>query len=921
MKKCVLFAASCVVFAAASICLADSPRTYVDFDPDWLFTKGDFGRAVQPAYDDSAWRKLDVPHDWSAEGPFEQSYGSAIGFAPGGIAWYRKHFTAPESWKGKTVIVEFDGVYCNSEVWINGQFLGRRPYGYSSFEYDLTPFLKFASNVKKVTEEKKSNDDENSDEGKKVEPKFDGDPADNVISVRVDHSRLPDSRWYTGSGIYRHVRVRVVNSVRFPTGGVFVTTPDVNGDAATIHIETTAENSTADKKSYLLQSEIVTPDGKTIALRALGGSVTPKSRHAITQDVKIAKPALWSPDSPALYKLKTKLIVANEAVDEVVTTFGVRSLRFDADKGFFLNGKSMKLKGVCLHHDAGSIGAAVPIGVWERRLRILKDMGVNAVRMSHNPPAPELLDLCDRMGFLVKDEIFDEFGFGKNKWAAGWNSDLPSRFGYSEDFAIWSERDAHDMIVRDRNHPSIIMWSIGNEIDYANDPYSNPVLGKEYKPENPSAEYLVKFGKPLVEAVKKLDKSRPVTAALANVPMSDAVGFADILDVVGYNYQEPRYAEDHKKYPKRFIFGSETGHGYQQWLAVRDNEYISGQFLWTGIDYLGEASKFPNRASSAGLLDLCGFKKQMGMFRETLWSEKPVIYATAMKGFPRRPGERGRGPWQAPGQAPGPGGTGPDQKPPKDGTSKEGDQKPSKESEPKPSKEGDLKTAEKKSPAEEAAKPSQDGTVKAADKKPPMPPRRRFRPPTENWNFEKGEDVTVFCSTNCEEARLTLNGKTIATRKASEGRDGMIFFSLPFEPGTLKVEGQKNGKTVCEYELKTAGAPKKVELIADKAEITADGQSVWHVEYRITDEKGVRIVDAKNEVTFVAEGPIRLLGIGNGDVADISDGKDAKHAAFEGRGLAIYQATKTPGKVTLRATSPGLEDTSVSLTVGEESGK
>ena len=319
-------------------------------------------------------------------------------------------------------------------------------------------------------------------------------------------------------------------------------------------------------------------------------------------------------------------------VDQTTTPFGIRTIRFDPDKGFFLNGRPVKIKGVCIHHDAGSIGAAVPDKVLERRLRILKDLGTNAIRTSHNPPAPELLDLCDRMGLLVKDEAFDEFTPAKNKWVSGRNVGQPSRFGYAEVFAEWSVRDMQDLVRRDRNHPSVIMWSIGNEIDYANDPFSHPVLGNAYRPENPPAQDLVKHARPLIDAVKRLDPTRPVCAALANVAMSDAVGLGEMLDVVGYNYQEARYPADHKRYPKRFIFGSENGHQYNNWTAVRDNDYVAGQFLWTGIDYLGEANRWPNRGSAAGLLDLCGFKKPNAWFRQGLWSDRPMVYLCASAG-------------------------------------------------------------------------------------------------------------------------------------------------------------------------------------------------------------------------------------------------------------------------------------------------
>jgi len=357
----------------------------------------------------------------------------------------------------------------------------------------------------------------------------------------------------------------------------------------------------------------------------------------VTQELVLRNPLRWSLDDPKLYRAVSKVFSREILLDEVTNTFGVREFHFDADRGFFLNGKNLKIKGVCLHHDAGSIGAAVPDKVVERRLRTLKEIGVNAIRTSHNPPDPALLNLCDQLGFLVMDEAFDEFTPGKNKWVSGRNDGVPSHFGYGEIFAQWSVTDVQDMVRRDRNHPSIILWSIGNEIDYANDPFSHPVLGGEYRPRNPRAENLVTCAQPLIAAVKALDRTRPVTAALATVAMSDAVGLAELLDADGYNYQESRYDDDHRTYPGRILYGSENSHQYAAWLAVRTNDFIAGQFLWTGADYLGEANTWPNRASGAGLLDLCGFKKPLAWFRQSLWSDQPVVYlCVATRGGGRR---------------------------------------------------------------------------------------------------------------------------------------------------------------------------------------------------------------------------------------------------------------------------------------------
>ena len=574
-----------------------SARVVIPFDAGWRFSRSDAGSYAMPAFDDGKWRVVDVPHDWSAEGPFTAEYGSGNGWAPGGIAWYRKHFPLGAQLAGKLVSIEFDGVYDHAQVWVNGQLVCGRPYGYSSFDCPLTPHLRTGA-------------------------------GDNVVAIRVDHSRFADSRWYTGSGIYRHVRLRVTDPVRIAHWGTFVTTPKVTAVSAAVDVATAIDSGADQPRAVALDTEILLGND-VVARTSTPLSVATGESRSVVQHLTIDRPRRWTLDSPVLYVVRQRLRAEAVVLDEVETTFGVRTIRFDPERGFFLNDEPVKLKGVCIHHDAGSLGAAVPAAVWETRLKMLKSLGVNAIRTSHNPPAPELLDLADALGLLVKDEAFDEFTPTKNKWQSGWNVGVPSRFGYGEMFTEWSVKDASDMVRRDRNHPSVIAWSIGNEIDYPNDPFSHPVLDRSYRPQNPPAANLVTLGRPLVDAIRKLDPTRPITAALASLPMSDAVGLPALLDVVGYNYQEPRYAEDHARYPTRVIFGSENNHQYANWTITRDNPYVAGQFLWTGIDYLGEAGAFPNRANGAGLLDLAGFKKPMAWFRQSLWSAEPMVYIAA----------------------------------------------------------------------------------------------------------------------------------------------------------------------------------------------------------------------------------------------------------------------------------------------------
>jgi beta-galactosidase len=604
-----------------------------------------------------------------------------------------------------------------------------------------------------------------------------------------------------------------------------------------VHIETTVQNGRVDSADVSIESIVIGPAGQEVGRLASSQMLQSSSDAAITQDIRIGRPQLWSLQSPALYTLRSRVLMGETAVDEVTTPFGIRTLRFDPDEGFFLNGTPLKLKGVCLHHDAGSLGAAVPLKVLERQLQLMKELGANAVRTSHNPPAPELLDLCDRMGFLVQDEAFDEFTPPKNKWVQGRNVAEPARFGYGEIFAQWSVEDISDMVRRDRNHPCIIMWSIGNEIDYPNDPFSHPVLGNRYRPQHPPAENLVKHAGPLIDAVKKYDETRPVTAALASIPMSNAVGLAQMLDVVGYNYQEQHYEADHETYPRRFIYGSENGDAYNAWTAVRDNDYVAGQFLWTGIDYLGEAGRWPNRANGAGLFDLCGFKKPIGWFRQSLWSDEPMVYICAS---PQRSGRRGRGR----------GGRG-----------------------------------------------------------------------AEHWNWPEDSTTTVTCYTNCPEVVLTLNDRPISTQALMQAEQGALTWDVPYEPGTLKAVGRRDGTDVCEYVLQTAGRASRIVVRTDLNALQADGKDVCHIELQIVDARGVRVPDAEHELIFDVSGPATLIGIGNANLSDTSSTKDLVHPAYEGRALAILQAGREPGSVRVTVRAEGLQDASLDIDVRSTDGR
>lgn len=626
-------------------------------------------------FDDSGWRSVTVPHDWSVELPFSKRYSSGTGYLAGGIGWYRVRFGLPEEYRGKSVKVVFDGVYKNSQVWCNSYYLGRRPYGYSTFSYDITHAAVFGE-------------------------------EENVLCVKVVHTDLADSRWFTGSGITRKVSVVVEEPVHPAEYGVFFSAKQVEADEKDVgrgracivvrHWTEDCRHRTADKAGTAadraemagmvvdraeaagiaeetlrpvcpeqggrtavgnagkqgdvaesamvhIRTTLLEEDG-TVAL-TLEGRTTAGGECTLSGTLEQAR--LWSPEHPYLYTMRTWYALAGGEdagfypeyylVDE--TPVGIRGIMFDAQKGFFLNGAETKLKGVCVHHDGGALGAAMEPEVWQRRLEALKECGCNAIRCSHNPHMPELYELCDRMGFLVMDEAFDEWENAKNKWSTGHNVYPPVHEGYFEEFPHWHREDLQAMVRRDRNHPSVILWSIGNEIDYPNDPYchpsfhsmtgnndtNKPAAERQYDADKPNAVRLVTIAAKLEQEVREEDSTRPVTLAAAFPELSAETGLFQGLDVVGYNYKEHLYEADHGRFPGKPLLGSENGHSYKAWLAVRDNSYISGQFLWTGIDYLGEAKGWPVHGSPAGILTCAGDRKPEFYRRKSFWCGEPVI--------------------------------------------------------------------------------------------------------------------------------------------------------------------------------------------------------------------------------------------------------------------------------------------------------
>lgn len=579
-----------------------------DFNGGWRFSLE--ADSISPAavdFDDASWRELSVPHDWSIEMLPSPSLNACTGFFPGGLGWYRKHFTVNDSLPVHYIC--FDGVYNRSEVYVNGKLVGKRPNGYVSFYYDITPYLK---------------------------------EGENVMAVKVDHTREADSRWYTGSGIYRDVHLVHTPETHLAPWGMGWKASRITPKSATVDVD--FETISPDAKPVKVNARLTDSNGKVVA-RANGAA---KGGEKGVLKLKVQNPELWDIDSPNLYTLDLELLADGKIIDKARCRVGLRTLGFDPDKGFELNGRNMKVKGVCLHHDAGVLGSVVPAQVWRRKLQNLKAIGVNAIRMSHNPQAPVVYDLCDELGLLVMDEASDEWEFPKRKWVTGWNVGSPKFEGSYDFFNEWIERDVADMVRRDRNHPSVAFWSIGNEVDYPNDPYSHPILDHAgginqpnfggYDPKAPSAMRIGEIAKRLAPIVRAIDDSRPVTGALAGVVMSNQTEYPDAVDIVGYNYTEDRYDIDHKTYPDRVIYGSENGHSYWAWEAVKDNDHIFGQFLWTGTDYLGESGVWPSRGLGTGLLDFGGFLKPRGKFRASLWSETPVAYLGAYPHGDKDPG-------------------------------------------------------------------------------------------------------------------------------------------------------------------------------------------------------------------------------------------------------------------------------------------
>jgi beta-galactosidase len=599
--------------------IAERPsRSIESFNNDWRFNLGDDSTGKLTAFDDSKWRSLVLPHDWSIEGEFSEKNPAGIGGGalPGGIGWYRKTFTISSEDKDKLIFIDFDGVYMNSEVWINGQYLGKRPFGYISFRYELTPYLKLGDST-------------------------------NVIAVKVDNLKQPNSRWYSGAGIYRNVWLVKTEKLYVEKSGTYLTTPKVDQTSATVSLKTTVRNKLGTTSNFKLKTSILDPKGVSVSTIETESSANKDTTREVDQEFLVNAPQLWSVESPVLYKAITEIIVDGKVCDKYETNFGIRYFAFDMDKGFSLNGIPTKIKGVCNHHDLGCLGSAINKSALKRQLEILKDMGCNGIRTSHNPPAPELLDLCDKMGFIVMDETFDMWKKKKTD------------FDYSNYWDEWHERDLRDHIKRDRNHPSVFIWSIGNEIpEQWGEDTAGRVIARE-----------------LAAIVRELDPTRPITTANNEIGNNNIIK-SNTLDIIGYNYNHTEFVNFHKKYPgKKFIVTESTsalatrgsydmpsdkirrwpirwdllltegnkdntcsaydncsapwGSTHEEtWKVVKKHDFISGMYVWTGFDYLGEPTPYiwPSRSSYFGIIDLAGFPKDAFYMYQSEWTDKPMLH-------------------------------------------------------------------------------------------------------------------------------------------------------------------------------------------------------------------------------------------------------------------------------------------------------
>ncbi len=804
-----LFLAGSTLLAATAVPV-NSRR--VAFNDGWRFLKGDAPGAEQAAFNDAQWTEVRLPHDWAIDGPFDSKLNPHTGALPiFGTGWYRKAFTLPESARGRRVWIEFDGAMSNARVWLNGQELGGRPYGYIGFGFDLTPHLRYGA-------------------------------QQNVIAVRLTPEDR-SSRWYPGAGIYRNVWLDITGPLHVARWGTYVTTPEVTDARATVSAKVEVRNEGTSAAGIILQTTVLDPAGKTVSRNGNQETVPAGGTAVVSSNLVVARPERWDIDTPRLYTLVAEVMDPNKKVlDRYVTPFGIRTIAFDKDKGFVLNGRATKMQGVCLHHDLGALGAAVNRRATERQLQILKAGGVNAIRTSHNPPSPELLEFCDRLGMVVMDESFDMWRIPK------------VANGYSKYFDEWSERDVRDMVRRDRNHPSVVMWSIGNEI-----PEQGRANGWE------EAKRLAGF-------FRQEDPTRPTTAGFNNWEQAIRNKLADQVDVPGFNYKPMNYEQILKDHPTWVILGSETSsavssrgvyhlplekydkHPSHQltsydiiappWAYIPDVEFaaqerfpnIVGEFVWTGFDYLGEptpyfggrgattATDWPARSSYFGMVDLAGFPKDRYYLYQSVWTKKPMVHILPHWNW--------------------------------------------------------------------AGMEGKDIPVMA---------------------YTNADEVELFVNGKSlgrkkrfgEPVELPVGPNVSADRKFSSKY--RLMWQVPYQPGSIKAVAYQGGKQVAAEEIRTAGTPAKVTLSADRSTIQADGDDLSFITVRIEDKDGNLCPSADNLVRFAVTGAGRIEAVDNGNAATEEPFHAGHRKAFSGMALLIVRSKPgEKGRINITAASEGL---------------
>jgi len=839
MKKSILSLLVLTLVFLVNACnnTGKTEKRTVCFDEGWRFIKDNPAKAEDPSFDDSAWRSLDLPHDWSIEdlpnqtkdsivGPFSKaSIGKmGTGYTVGGTAWYRKTFKVDKSNKNKIVYLQFDGVYMNSDVWVNGKHMGNHPYGYTSFYYNITPYLNPAG-------------------------------ENNTVAVQVKNEGF-NARWYSGSGIYRHTWLTFTDPVHILTWGTFITTPDVSEKSALVSVKTTVMNAGEKESDTEFNIEIINPEGKVVGNEKSKSTIAAGATFEFSQTITVDHPKRWNLETPDLYQAKVTVTSGND-VDRETYNFGIRNIHFDAQNGFTLNGKSVKLRGGCFHHDNGPLGAAAIDRAEERKIEIIKKAGFNAIRCSHNPPSPAFLDACDRIGIVVIDEAFDMWELSKmGMMASMFGGQKLETSDYSKYFKDWWKKDIESMVVRDRNHPSVIMWSIGNEIMEAADTSG------------------LRIATNLVKEVKKYDTTRAITEA--HVDMGEILGGKStwesraahmaLLDVVGYNYGYMRYEPDHAKFPERVVYGSETNPplSYENWILVDKMSNILGGFTWSGMDYLGEAgtgiprlldeefimkagnnpmaimgqffslNSWPAIINFQGDLDLIGNYKVPYYYQHVVWNESKVEM------FVHTPIPEGKkeitSPWGFP---------------------------------------DELKSW--------------------------------------TWTGQEGKKLQVHVYTKSPLVKLELNGKIIGEQKVDTEKTITATFEVPYEPGTLTAHCFDNGKETAVQSLTTVGKPTTIRLAADRSSLKADRNDLSYVAVDIVDEQGNLVPNDDRLIQFSISGNGEIAGVGNGNPKDISSFQQAQKSTFLGKGLVIVRPKGTSGKISVTAKSDGLNDANIEL--------